>query len=188
MSSPTGKNHVIKVFARFSEAHLRINPNRQQLLFAGEPVGKALPPCAARHKPKLEAAAVTYFDGFQSRLGFTDRDVGEGYCWSSFGDIPTPPKFIPTIFSSTSGSGWTVPASLRVNLFENQVFPVFFGHSWRVLWCPGEDSNLHSFHYWYLKPARLPIPPPGQRGSLRAAGTPLSMRLRPKSSRRPVKS
>ena len=30
-----------------------------------------------------------------------------------------------------------------------------------VLWCPGEDSNLHSFHYWYLKPARLPIPPPG---------------------------
>src|SRR6266567_7618918 len=31
-------------------------------------------------------------------------------------------------------------------------------------WCPGEDSNLHGFHHWYLKPARLPIPPPGQRG------------------------
>jgi hypothetical protein len=28
-------------------------------------------------------------------------------------------------------------------------------------WCPGEDSNLHGFHHWYLKPARLPIPPPG---------------------------
>ncbi len=33
----------------------------------------------------------------------------------------------------------------------------------RMGWCPGEDSNLHGFHHWYLKPARLPIPPPGQR-------------------------
>jgi hypothetical protein len=31
-------------------------------------------------------------------------------------------------------------------------------------WCPGEDSNLHDLHHWYLKPARLPIPPPGQGG------------------------
>jgi hypothetical protein len=31
----------------------------------------------------------------------------------------------------------------------------------RSKWCPGEDSNLHGFHHWYLKPARLPIPPPG---------------------------
>ena len=30
-----------------------------------------------------------------------------------------------------------------------------------LVWCPGEDSNLHGFHHWYLKPARLPIPPPG---------------------------
>ena len=30
-------------------------------------------------------------------------------------------------------------------------------------WCPGEDSNLHGFHRWYLKPVRLPIPPPGHR-------------------------
>ena len=29
-------------------------------------------------------------------------------------------------------------------------------------WCPEEDSNLHGFHHWYLKPARLPIPPSGQ--------------------------
>jgi hypothetical protein len=29
-------------------------------------------------------------------------------------------------------------------------------------WCPGEDSNLHVLQHWYLKPARLPIPPPGQ--------------------------
>ena len=33
---------------------------------------------------------------------------------------------------------------------------------WRtVLWCPGKDSNLHGLHRWYLKPVRLPIPPPG---------------------------
>ena len=32
-------------------------------------------------------------------------------------------------------------------------------------WCPGEDSNLHELLHWYLKPARLPVPPPGQDGS-----------------------
>src|ERR1700722_19990079 len=31
-------------------------------------------------------------------------------------------------------------------------------------WFPGEDSNLHEFLPWYLKPARLPVPPPGQDG------------------------
>src|ERR1035438_4738173 len=30
-------------------------------------------------------------------------------------------------------------------------------------WCPGEDSNLHELLHWYLKPARLPVPPPGPR-------------------------
>src|SRR5438045_3709599 len=30
-----------------------------------------------------------------------------------------------------------------------------------LVWCPGEDSNLHGLRHWYLKPARLPIPPPG---------------------------
>ena len=30
-------------------------------------------------------------------------------------------------------------------------------------WCPGEDSNLQGSLHWYLKPARLPIPPPGRR-------------------------
>ncbi len=41
-------------------------------------------------------------------------------------------------------------------------------------WCPGEDSNLHLFQDWYLKPARLPIPPPGlalsAEGFLRGCG------------------
>ncbi len=32
-------------------------------------------------------------------------------------------------------------------------------------WCPGEDSNLHELLHWYLKPARLPVPPPGHDGS-----------------------
>jgi hypothetical protein len=38
-------------------------------------------------------------------------------------------------------------------------------------WCPEEDSNLHGFHHWYLKPARLPIPPSGlSAGHLMRAG------------------
>src|SRR5215469_10767268 len=43
-------------------------------------------------------------------------------------------------------------------------------------WCPGEDSNLHGFHHWYLKPARLPIPPPGLADLGKAAGFALSNR------------
>ena len=37
-----------------------------------------------------------------------------------------------------------------------------------IFWCPGEDSNLHGFHHWYLKPARLPIPPPGHEALIGA--------------------
>src|SRR5215469_14274595 len=44
-------------------------------------------------------------------------------------------------------------------------------------WCPGEDSNLHGFHHWYLKPARLPIPPPGPAGLGTAAAFGLSNRV-----------
>ncbi len=33
-----------------------------------------------------------------------------------------------------------------------------------IYWCPGKDSNLHGLHRWYLKPVRLPIPPPGPGG------------------------
>ncbi len=44
---------------------------------------------------------------------------------------------------------------LRAVIVEKQV-------SQRDDWCPGEDSNLHVLQHWYLKPARLPIPPPGQ--------------------------
>ena len=49
-------------------------------------------------------------------------------------------------------------------------------------WCPGEDSNLHGSLHWYLKPARLPIPPPGQgwesrdRGSREARNLPVVFR------------
>jgi hypothetical protein len=39
-------------------------------------------------------------------------------------------------------------------------------------WCPGKDSNLHGLHRWYLKPVRLPIPPPGHGGFIRAAARP----------------
>ena len=41
-------------------------------------------------------------------------------------------------------------------------------------WCPGKDSNLHGLHHWYLKPARLPIPPPGQRATHRGSAFALS--------------
>src|SRR5688572_14129674 len=36
-------------------------------------------------------------------------------------------------------------------------------------WCPGEDSNLHGLPHRYLKPARLPIPPPGPSDPWRVA-------------------
>ena len=36
-------------------------------------------------------------------------------------------------------------------------------------WCPEEDSNLHVLQHWYLKPARLPIPPSGRAGRLAKA-------------------
>jgi hypothetical protein len=54
------------------------------------------------------------------------------------------------------------------------------GRQTRV-WCPGEDSNLHGFHHWYLKPARLPIPPPGPGASLTGPARVLSMRDRERS-------
>ncbi len=43
-------------------------------------------------------------------------------------------------------------------------------HYQTLFWCPGEDSNLHGLHHWYLKPARLPIPPPGPGRLFEAAG------------------
>jgi hypothetical protein len=52
-------------------------------------------------------------------------------------------------------------------------------------WCPGEDSNLHELLHWYLKPARLPVPPPGQgslgarRRNLRTHGGLVNRRRRP---------
>ena len=36
------------------------------------------------------------------------------------------------------------------------------------------NSNLHGLHRWYLKPVRLPIPPPGHRPLLKSAGGRLS--------------
>ena len=51
-------------------------------------------------------------------------------------------------------------------------------------WCPGKDSNLHGLHRWYLKPVRLPIPPPGHRPLLKRAGGPMST-ARHIRSRRP---
>ena len=47
-------------------------------------------------------------------------------------------------------------------------------------WCPGEDSNLHGFHHWYLKPARLPIPPPGHWLLNTGRGNTLSMTAPPR--------
>ncbi len=51
-------------------------------------------------------------------------------------------------------------------------------HPRTAKWCPGEDSNLHGFHHWYLKPARLPIPPPGLQRTHKCRGFALSTRVR----------
>ena len=44
----------------------------------------------------------------------------------------------------------------------------FNAKKWR--WCPGKDSNLHGLHRWYLKPVRLPIPPPGHERRIMSHG------------------
>ena len=31
----------------------------------------------------------------------------------------------------------------------------------KILWCPRRDSNSHTFRHWLLRPACLPISPPG---------------------------
>ena len=47
---------------------------------------------------------------------------------------------------------------------------IFLGSLMKFVgWCPGKDSNLHGLHRWYLKPVRLPIPPPGH-GALHSCG------------------
>src|SRR5690606_31150594 len=38
---------------------------------------------------------------------------------------------------------------------------VFRQPAFRGIWCPGEDSNLHTLRHMDLNHARLPIPPPG---------------------------
>ena len=53
-------------------------------------------------------------------------------------------------------------------------------------WCPGEDSNLHHCYDWYLKPARLPIPPPGPRASFYGGRLRLSIGRRGAPARRPA--
>jgi hypothetical protein len=45
-----------------------------------------------------------------------------------------------------------------------------FGRFRTSIWCPGKDSNLHGLHRWYLKPVRLPIPPPGHGRFLKRLG------------------
>ena len=39
-----------------------------------------------------------------------------------------------------------------------------FWVTYKTLWCPEQDLNLHSFRNTHLKRARLPIPPPGLVG------------------------
>src|SRR5205823_4828764 len=83
-------------------------------------------------------------------------------------NYPRIPTNIPTILSDTNrprrlfanGSGASCARFMALErLSANDDEPQRMSG-----WCPGEDSNLHGFHHWYLKPARLPIPPPGHAG------------------------
>lgn len=50
---------------------------------------------------------------------------------------------------------------------SNSIYPTFYPTQKKrtliisVLWCPGQESNLHALRHTHLKRARLPIPPPG---------------------------
>ena len=87
-----------------------------------------------------------------------------------------------------TGGGRRVPTDLPTNLLDANGrrrtaravvfqlkfidFRMVFGQFGRLKtskWCPGKDSNLHGLHRWYLKPVRLPIPPPGH-GALHSCG------------------
>ena len=39
-----------------------------------------------------------------------------------------------------------------------------------LLWCPGEDSNLHALRHMHLKHASLPISAPGRMGTIDQSG------------------
>src|SRR6202789_64647 len=70
--------------------------------------------------------------------------------------------------------GWAgrrQPVSPPLNPFKRSLL----GRSRTSNWCPGKDSNLHGLHRWYLKPVRLPIPPPGHRPLLKRASGRLSI-------------
>ncbi len=90
--------------------------------------------------------------------------------------------------TNVAGRLWTSACSYLVD------FPMEldeFGRLRPSRWCPGKDSNLHGLHRWYLKPVRLPIPPPGHGASHRSGGGRMSMarmgvKTRPAMGRSPV--
>ncbi len=74
-----------------------------------------------------------------------------------------PFKSYPHFFRLLTNITGTPPDDGRETIPSHERgFPDLFGFLRKVRWCPGEDSNLHGRNgHWYLKPARLPIPPPG---------------------------
>src|SRR5271166_1682622 len=72
--------------------------------------------------------------------------IYQHFCWlqaNAIGRLRTP------------ASGYVIDFLAYLNNLERSRTP---------MWCPGKDSNLHGFRRWYLKPVRLPIPPPGHGG------------------------
>src|SRR5450432_2561531 len=82
-----------------------------------------------------------------------NRDHRHGACHAAG-------EFVLKEFARVSGEALRAPASGRppisTNLHQKKCVTDC------IVWCPGEDSNLHELLHWYLKPARLPVPPPGQ--------------------------
>ncbi len=95
---------------------------------------------------------------------FGKKWVATGRSGPIFGPpIPSKPGFL---WKPPDASRVDVPRTRNARTFDPVRAPFLKSDGNRSLeneWCPGEDSNLHGVTHWYLKPARLPIPPPGPR-------------------------
>ena len=109
---------------------------------------------------KIQAPTVGQLVGPVARLRVPDCRIRQRHPGALPCQTEGPPKRPPlragcrhASANSRERSGWKYEPFWGLSIVRE--------HLRTARWCPGEDSNLHGLRHWYLKPARLPIPPPG---------------------------